>query len=207
MAASFPPEQANDFLSSSPQSNPYLLAERDMIGKRGMAQGAAAEKEGILMSISGTQTRKDYAEQEFAEHPEFSHIVGVFREQSPASEAALELREAGFGENQIRLTVFDPQTIQGAENTPLRAADKRFFVHVEARGREKKAVGILARHGANNADLPHGTELVNGRLVYTGIATPAGESALPTAPDTSFFGTEHSGSSVTDSIAKDPRGI
>jgi hypothetical protein len=159
------------------------------------------------MSISGTQTRKDYAEQAFAEHPEYSHIVGVFREQSPAREAAVKLREAGFGEDQIRLTVFDPQTIKGAENTLLRAADKRFFVHVEARGREKEAVGILARHGANNADLPDGTELVNGRLVYRGIATHAEESALTTAPDTSFFSTEHSGSSVTNSIAKDPRGV
>jgi len=159
------------------------------------------------MNISEPQTRNDYAEQEFAEHPEFSHIVGVFREQAPASEAAVELREAGFGEDQIRLTEFDPQSIEDAENTPLRAADQRFFVHVEARGREKEAVGILARHGANNADLPDGTALVNGRLVYTGIATPAEESALPAAPDTSLFSTEHSGSSVTDSIAKDPRGV
>jgi hypothetical protein len=160
-----------------------------------------------MMNISEPQTRNDYAEQEFAGHPEYSHIVGVFREQSPAREAALELREAGFEENQIRLTEFDPQSIEDAENTPLRVADKRFFVHVEARGREKEAVGILARHGANNADLPDGTELVNGRLVYRDIATYAEESALTTAPDTSFFSTEHSGSSVTDSIAKDPRGV
>jgi hypothetical protein len=160
-----------------------------------------------MMNISEPQTRNDYAEQEFAGHPEYSHIVGVFREQSPAREAALELREAGFEENQIRLTMFDPQTIKGAENMPLRAADTRFFVHVEARGREKEAVGILARHGANNADLPVGTELVNGKLVYTGIAAPAEGPALPTAPDSSLFSAEHSGSSVTDSIAKDPRGV
>lgn len=147
------------------------------------------------------------AKQEFAEHPEYSHIIGVFREQSSAHEAAAELREAGFEEDQIRLTEFDPETVEGVENTPLRSADKRFFVHVEARGREEAAVGILARHGANNADLPDGTTLVNGKLVYTGIAAPAEGTIVPTASDASLFSPEHSGSSATDSIAKDPRGV
>jgi hypothetical protein len=159
------------------------------------------------MNPSESQMRNDYAEHEFAAHPEFSHIVGVFREQAPAHEAALELREAGFGEDQLRLTEFDPQSLEGTENTPLHAADTRFFVHVEARGREKEAVGILARHGANNADLPAGTELVNGKLVSMGSATNTEKATLSAAPDTSFFGTEHSGSSVTDSIAQDPRGV
>lgn len=147
------------------------------------------------------------ARQEFAEHPEYSHIVGVFREQSPASEAAADLREAGFAEDQIRLTEFDPENVQGAENTPLRSAEKRFFVHVEARGREEEAVDILARHGANNADLPDGTTLVDGKLVYTGIAVPGEGTGTPTASDASLFSAEHSGSSATDSIAKDPRGV
>jgi hypothetical protein len=46
MAASFPTEQATDFLSSSPRRHPCLLEERDKVGKIGTAQGPLLRKGG-----------------------------------------------------------------------------------------------------------------------------------------------------------------
>lgn len=53
----------------------------------------------------------------------------------------------------------------------LQASDKRIIVHVKAPGKEQEAVGVMAQHGANNADIPAGTKLVHGTLVDTNDET------------------------------------
>jgi hypothetical protein len=105
---------------------------------------------------------------------EFSDIVGVFRERSQAEEAMEELRQAGFPEDAMELKEYE---LQGAAevlttNPTLQPSNKRVIVHVNAPGKEQEAVGILAQHGANNADIPAGTQLVHGVLEGKGIETP-----------------------------------
>jgi hypothetical protein len=105
---------------------------------------------------------------------DYSDIVGVFRERSQAEEAMEELKQAGFAEDEMDLKEYELQ--EGVEalttNPVLQLSNKRVIVHVKASGREQEAVGILAQHGANNADIPIGTQLVHGALVGTGIETP-----------------------------------
>ncbi len=105
---------------------------------------------------------------------DYSDIVGVFRDRSQAEEAAGELRQAGFAQDTIELKEYE---LQGAAeplttNPTLQPSNKRVIVHVKAPGKEQEAVGILAHHGANNADIPVGTQLVHGVLVGTGVQTP-----------------------------------
>ncbi len=111
----------------------------------------------------------DYTEHEFAEHPEYSQITGTFREQANAAQAIEELKQLGFREDQIKLTEYDPtSTAQEGDDTPSYADDIRFFVHVQAEGKEQEVVGLLVKHGSNNSDLPRGLELVDGKLTHTG---------------------------------------
>lgn len=147
-----------------------------------------------------------YEQNEYATHPEYAHIIGVFREQAQAIEAVDELKEASFPEDHIRLTSYEPPDADQAEGTPVQASGRRFFVHVDAPGAEEKAVGILAHHGANNADLPPGTDLVNGKLVYTNARATAERPTSSPAASAGLFDPAHSGSSATDSIANE-RGI
>ncbi len=131
-------------------------------------------------------------EQAYAEHPEYSQIVGVFRDLEQATQSMEALKQANFAENQIRLTKYDPpQAANEVENSLLQGVDRRFFVHVEAPGKEEEAVGILAHHGANNSDLPRGTELVRGKLTYTRAAVVAAESPSGSSSTASPLGTEH----------------
>lgn len=108
------------------------------------------------------------------ESVEFSDIVGVFRERSQAEEAMNELQQAGFTGDMLELKEYELQG--GVEklvtNPTLQPSNKRVIVHVKAPGREQEAVGILAEYGANNADIPAGTQLVHGVLVGTGVETP-----------------------------------
>lgn len=105
---------------------------------------------------------------------DYSDIVGVFRERSQAEEAMAELRQAGFAEDTMDLKEYELQG--GVEklttNPTLQPSNKRVIVHVKAPGKEQEVVGVLAQHGANNADIPVGTQLVHGTLVGTGVESP-----------------------------------
>jgi len=115
-------------------------------------------------------------------------MVGVFHSQARADEAIQALKDANFAEDQIFVTDY-----QG-----VREDHNRVIVHVLAAGREQEAVGLLVHHGANNSDLPPGTEMVNGDLILRDPAalselsqqpTVVESDALPPAPDI----TEHRG--------------
>src|SRR5579859_665913 len=122
---------------------------------------------------------------------DYSDIVGVFRERSQAEEAMEELRQAGFAEDAMDLKEYELQGgVEALTTNPvLQPSNRRVLVRVKAPGKEQEAVGILAQHGANNADLPVGTQLVHGVLVGTGIETPdllPGQANEATAPDDLF---------------------
>ena len=95
-----------------------------------------------------------------------SGIAGVFRDRSQAEQAVDELKQAGFAEDTIQLTEYKRR---GVFSPSLQASNRRIIVHVKAPGKEQEAVGILVQHGANNADIPAGTQLVHGVLVGTNI--------------------------------------
>ncbi len=90
-----------------------------------------------------------------------STIVGIFRDRSRADQAIDELKQAGFSEDQVKLTLYSPQ----AGEEFHRHADSRIIVTVQATGREQDAIGILFANGANNADLPAGTVLQDDSIV------------------------------------------
>lgn len=122
---------------------------------------------------------------------DFSDIVGVFRERSQAEEAMEGLRQAGFAEDGMDLKEYELQGgIEALTSNPtLQPFNRRVIVHVKAPGKEQEAVGILAQHGANNADVPAGTRLVHGVLVGTGVQTPdlqPGTANEVTPPDDLF---------------------
>lgn len=90
----------------------------------------------------------------------YSHVVGVFRDRANAEQAMNALRQAGMREDQMQLTLYNPN-IDGE----VLQSRQRFILHADAEGREQEAVGIMARCGANNADLPLGTALEHGSIV------------------------------------------
>ena len=90
-----------------------------------------------------------------------SPIVGVFKEQTKADHAVEKLKQAGFTDDQITSKVVSLHSAseeQSPENT-------RIIVTVKADGNDKQAFGILFTSGANNADLPPGISLSDGRIV------------------------------------------
>lgn len=93
----------------------------------------------------------------------YSHVVGVFRERADAEQAIEALKRAGFSENQMQLTFYNPNVDGEVHNSR-----QRFVLHVDAEGREQEAVGIMASCGANNADVPAGTRLEHGSIVGAG---------------------------------------
>ena len=101
----------------------------------------------------------------------YTHIIGVFRTREQADKAIAALKEAEFAEDAILLTDYHTE----------QTADTRFLVHVMAANREQEAVGLLAHHGANNSDLPPGTEIVNGDLM---LRDPHADSSLSPQPTT-----------------------
>jgi len=122
---------------------------------------------------------------------DYSHIVGVFRDRTQADRAVEELKQAGIGEDQIEVTEYNLRTTEEAEGLSRYNANTRIIVHVQAEGKEQGAVGILVQNGANNADIPPGTQLVRGSIVDADSETadlipeqPADEGSTD-----SFFGT------------------
>ena len=103
-------------------------------------------------------------------------MIGVFRERTNAEKALNELSQAGFQETE--LTVYDPHP--AGEPVDISHVDPgiRVLVHVLAKGREQEAVGILISNGANNSDLPFGTDLSDGSIVSSNDA-PDAQSATP----------------------------
>ena len=120
---------------------------------------------------------------------DYSHVVGVFRVHSNAEQAIDKLRKIGIGEDQIQLTEYNLENAEGASSLS-QETNKRLIVNAQANGKEQEAVAIMATNGANNADIPPGTELVHGSLVSSNSETAdldheqsAGESSSE-----SFFG-------------------
>jgi hypothetical protein len=134
------------------------------------------------------------------EHTEFSNIVGVFRDRSQAEQALQALQEAHLSDEQPVLTIYQPAEEQEEESPlqpheegeegslPLKTSNTRYLVHIRAEGKEQEAVGILVRFGANNSDLPHGTELVNGSIVGSGKEAAAPATPAPEATPDDLFG-------------------
>ncbi len=123
---------------------------------------------------------------------DYSDIVGVFRDRSQADQAVDELKQAGFSTDEIQLTEFELQgAVETLSSSPsLQPSNKRIIVHVKSPGREQEAVGIMAQHGANNADIPAGMKLVHGTLTSTEAETVdlvPGQSNEE-SPSSSFFG-------------------
>ncbi len=122
---------------------------------------------------------------------EYSDIVGVFRERSQAEEAMAALQQSGYAEDAMDLKEYELRGVGETltTNPTLQPSNRRVIVHVKAPGKEQEVVGILAEHGANNADIPAGTQLVHGVLVGTGVETPdlqPGQANEAITPDDLF---------------------
>jgi len=106
-----------------------------------------------------------------------STMIGVFVDQAQAEQAVHELRSAGFSDDQIHLVVHrapgmgeeiitDEKRMEVGERRTDEAPGlftgkpegTRTVVTVQAAGGEEEALGILLRHGANNADIPEALE-------------------------------------------------
>jgi hypothetical protein len=101
------------------------------------------------------------------ENTDLSPIIGVFRDHAKANHAVEELKRAGFGEDQIQSAVVSLQSAPN-EQTP---ENTRIIVTVKADGKDKQAFGILFNSGANNADLPLGISLRDGKIVSSQAET------------------------------------
>jgi hypothetical protein len=101
----------------------------------------------------------------------YSYMVGVFREHAKAEQALNELNQASFQET--KLTVYDPHPAEEPVDSSQVDTGMRVLVHVLAEGREQEAVGILISNGANNADLPFGTDLYQGSIIASSDAPDA----------------------------------
>ncbi len=106
----------------------------------------------------------------------YSRMVGVFRERANAEQALNELEQAGFQETE--LTVYDPHPAEEPVDSSQVDAGMRVLVHVLAEGREQEALGILVSNGANNSDLPFGTDLSHGSIIASNDA-PDTQGATP----------------------------
>ncbi len=87
-----------------------------------------------------------------------SLVEGVFRNQEDADHAIQELKQAGFGEEQISSKIYNVKN-EGMPDT------SRVVVAIEAGARNQEAADIFVRNGANNSDLPAGAALDSGMLV------------------------------------------
>src|SRR6266480_243228 len=121
---------------------------------------------------------------------DYSHVVGVFREHSHAEQAIDKLKQIGIGEDQIQLTEYILHTAEETDSSSRQESNKRLIVNVDANGKEQEAVGILVNNGANNADIPPGTELVHGSLVSSNSESADLNPGQPTGESSSdsFFG-------------------
>jgi hypothetical protein len=94
-------------------------------------------------------------------------IIGVFRDHAKADNAVVELKQAGFREDQIQSAVVSLQTAQEGQ-TP---ENSRVVITVKAEGKDREAFGVLFNSGANNADLPPGMSLIDGNIVSSQAET------------------------------------
>jgi len=101
----------------------------------------------------------------------YSRMIGVFRERTNAEQALSELKQAGFQETE--LTVYNSHPAEEPVDSSQVDSGMRVLVHVLAQGREQEAVGILVSHGANNSDLPFGTDLSQGSIIAANDAPDA----------------------------------
>jgi hypothetical protein len=133
------------------------------------------------------------------ETSDHSTIVGVFREQAKADLAVEQLKQAGFREDQIQATVYNPnpdastaeEEVEGVPQVVGAGRGSRFVVAVNAEGREHEALGVMVNNGANNSDIPSGMALEHGTLVSAQgeNATLAPQEGGDAAADsTTFFG-------------------
>ena len=121
---------------------------------------------------------------------DYSHVVGVFRERSHAEQAIDKLKRIGIGEDQIQWNEYNLPIAEGIGSSSRQESNKRLIVNVDADGKEQEAVGILVNNGANNADIPPGTELVHGSLVSSNSESADLNPGQPTGESSSdsFFG-------------------
>lgn len=119
--------------------------------------------------------------QEMVQQPNYTQIVGIFSEDARASQAIAALKQAGFGEETISLTEYNPSPEAEATHLAQQTDEvlqhmkvlshlapvsaRRLLVHVQAAGRQPEAVDIMVQHGANNARIPPGAELIHGAIV------------------------------------------
>ncbi len=108
-----------------------------------------------------------------------SPIVGVFRDQEKAEQAIEKLKQAGFSDDEVTSKVLNLSKAS-EEQSP---ETTRTVVTVRSEGKEKQAFGILFSNGANNADLPPGITLSDGRI------TGSGEETVPFIPKPELEGT------------------
>jgi len=101
------------------------------------------------------------------ENTDLSPIIGVFRDHAKANHAVEELKQAGFRDDQIQYAEVSLKTAP-EEQTP---ENTRIIVTVKADGNDKQAFGILFNNGANNADLPPGMVLRDGKIAESQAET------------------------------------
>ncbi|HXZ04774.1 MAG TPA: hypothetical protein VEH81_08060 [Ktedonobacteraceae bacterium] len=94
------------------------------------------------------------------QNTESAPIVGVFRDHAKADQAVEELKQAGYREDQITSRVVSLHSTP-AEQTP---ENTRIVVTVRTDSEDNQAFGILFNNGANNADLPSGMALIDGKI-------------------------------------------
>ncbi len=123
-------------------------------------------------------------------NPEYSNIVGVFRDRKKAEQAIEALKQAGISDDQPQLTVYEPHAGEAAADSTGFESVKRFIVQIRAVGREKDAVEVLIGCGANNSDLPLGTTLVHGSIINSkdAIADSVPVNSAAESHAESFFG-------------------
>ena len=126
---------------------------------------------------------------------DYSHVVGVFRERSQAEQAIDKLKRIGIGEDQIQLNEYNLPIAEGIGSSSRQESNKRLIVNVDADGKEQEAVGIMVNNGANNADIPPGTELIHGSLVSSNSESADLNPGQPTGVSSSdsFFGGKNVG--------------
>ena len=131
-------------------------------------------------------------------HSDRSTMVGVFEVQAQAEQARNELHSAGFSDDQIHLVVHrapgtgeeiisDEKRIEAGESRTDEAPGiftgqpdvTRTVVTVQAEGREQEALGILLRHGANNADIPEALQAELAPILGPEAVATAGQSRQP----------------------------
>ena len=93
-----------------------------------------------------------------------SLVEGVFKNQEDADRAIQELRQVGFGEDQITSRHYTMQNEGMLDSI-------RVVVAIMAGDRHQEAADIFVKNGSNNADLPAGAALDQGTIVKDSTVT------------------------------------